>query len=130
MNRLAVLFLPLFLLLGCSSEPPHSTYLVVTFVPGTATLTETGTIALANAVRQVKDETPSLLVISAVEPAANSDPGGLVQARTEIVSRAVLSTGLKESIVHIETHAVDAKEYAPRKDSLLIRIGYGVKPGE
>jgi hypothetical protein len=126
-NRLAVLFLPLFLLLACSSEPPHSQYLVVTFQPGTAALTDTGTIALDNAVRQVREDRPDLIEIAAVVPAANSDPGGLVQARTDIVSRALLSTGLKDSVVHVNVRPADAKEYAPRKDSLLIRIGYGVK---
>jgi len=126
-NRPAVLFLPLFLLLACSSEPPHSQYLVVTFQPGTATLTDTGTVSLDNAVHQVREDRPDLVEIAAVVPAANSDPsGGLAQARAEVVSRAILSTGLKESVVHVNLSPAEAKDYAPRKDSLLIRIGYGV----
>ena len=127
MNRLPIVVFCL-LLLGCGSEPPHSLYFVVTFQPGTPELSETGKIALDNAVRQVREDRPSLVEIAAVVPAANAAPPGLVQERADIVSRAVRSTGLKESAVRVELRPAADKDYTPRKDSLLIRVGYGVKP--
>ena len=128
MTRFAIL-LSLAVLLGCGSDPPHSLYFVVTFLPKTPVLSEAGKAALDNAVRQAKDDRPGLVEISAVTPTgAASD--GIEQQRADFIAQSMRAAGVREASLHIELRPADAKEYAPRKDTLLIRVGYGVKPGE
>lgn len=114
-------------LAGCGSGPPHSDYYIVAFLPGTPAPSEPGLEALDNAVQEAVHAPPRLIAIDGAAPAGETEPG-LVKQRTDAVFAAFAKAGVDTTHVRFDIHPMAEKDYAERKDSLIVQLAYGTPP--
>ena len=122
-KRLTILALACALAASCGTEPPHSYYFAVAFLPGTPAPAEEGVEALGNAVRQASRAAPRFIAVDGVEP-EGADPA-LEKARAQAIVAAFAKAGVDTRLIRTDIRPAEEKNYAERKDSFLIQLGYG-----
>jgi hypothetical protein len=125
-RKLNLLAITVVLVAGCGSGPPHSDYFIVTFVPGTPALSDAGTTALDNAVNEAKRDHPGMVNINVVVPAQVTDAASLAQQRIEFLTQAFLKGGIAITVLHADIGTVDDQNFALRKDSAIVKLGFGI----
>jgi hypothetical protein len=122
-KRLTTLTLACVLVASCGSEPTHSDYFIVAFLPGTPAPSEEGVDALGNAVREAGHSTPRFIAVDGTEPEGGADPA-LEQQRAQAISAAFAKAGVNTRLIRTDLRPAAEKSYAERKDSFTIQLGY------
>jgi hypothetical protein len=112
-------------LVGCSSsEPPHSTYYIVSFEPSGATLLPEGRAALERAIRDAAEGKPSSVMVKAYV-AADGSGRELSEQRGNIVEQALIDGGVPKGLVRVAPAKTDANSLARLGDGLVVQIERG-----
>jgi hypothetical protein len=126
-KSLTILVLAGALLAGCASEPVHSSYFIVAFVPGTPTPSQEGVEALGYAVGQATRDTPRFIAIDGSEPADATGPD-LEKQRAAAIFAAFAQAGVDGRIIRVDLHPAIGTSYSERKDGFVVQLGYGEAP--
>ncbi len=111
-------------LAGCGSSTPYSEYFVVNFIPGTPTPAQEGVSALDNAVADARHSHPREISIVGAAPAQGRAPA-LADERAKAIAAEFTKAGVRDETIHIEIRPAIEQDYAARKDSFIITLGYG-----
>lgn len=123
MKKALTIALSCILAAGCGSEPPHSNYYIISFLPGTPAPAQEGIEALDIAVKAALGNHPSSVAVDAAEPPQGE--GVLARQRANVVVDAFTKAGIASSRVHVQLTPSDEKSYEARKDTLIVQLLYG-----
>lgn len=126
-KRLTPLVFACALATACKPVPTHSDYFIVAFLPGTPAPAQEGVEALGNAVRQAGRTSPRFIAVDGVEPAEGAD-APLEKQRAQAIDDAFAKAGIDARLIRIDLRPAAEKNYAERKDSFVIQLGYGDAP--
>jgi outer membrane protein OmpA-like peptidoglycan-associated protein len=132
-NKQIIMALCCALVTGCSfsmSSTPHSDYFIIAFDAATADPSAEGKVALENALRKARSASRVMIEGAVNDSPSNADNGSLVQQRAAELEQDFAKSGVAPAAIKFRLRQVGDAEFASRKDSLIIQLGFGTETAE
>ncbi len=133
MNRLIISIFFGLLVVACSLDAnPYSDYFIVTFEPGTPEPAAAADDAVVRAIADAKGSSSAHVVIEGVLSEAPGDAAAseMVRRRAAALEGRFRQAGLAGDAIRSDLQAAGGQEFARRKESLIVQVGFGIVPKE
>jgi hypothetical protein len=128
-NKLITVAFFCVLITGCGGpSSSHSDYFIVGFLPATLEPTADGKIAVGNALHEAGGATRVTIEGAVNDSPSNAENGVLVQQRAAELEQSFVKAGLAARQIKLHLREVGDGEFANRKDTLIVQVGFGSEP--